>query len=63
MRLILFNGNRLSKLVLPQKIEGSFWLNDELNNNNNIVNVEAQNGKWILKGNDEAKIIFGESYT
>ena len=63
MRVILFNGNRLTRLILPQKIEGSFWLTDELNNNNNIVNIEAKNGKWILKENDEAKIIFGNSYT
>ena len=63
MRVILFNGNRLSRLILPQKIEGSFWLTDELNNNNNIVNIEAKDGKWILKENDEAKIIFGNSYT
>ncbi len=63
MRLILFNGNRLSKLVLPNKIEGSFWLTDELNNNNNIVNIEAVNGKWIMKENDDTKIIYGNSYT
>lgn len=63
MRVILFNGNRLSRLTLPQKVEGSFWLVDELNKNNNIINIEAQNGKWILKGNDEAKVIFNNSYT
>lgn len=63
MRVILFNGNRLTKLVLPKKVEGSFWLTDELNGNANIVNVEAQNGQWILKENDDAKIIYGNSYT
>jgi len=63
MRVILFNGNRLSKMLLPKKIEGSFWLVDEINNNNNIVNIEAKDGKWILKGNDEAKIIFNRAYT
>jgi len=63
MRVILFNGNRLTKLILPQNINGSFWLVDELNDNNNIVNIEAKNGKWIMKENDEARIIFGNSYT
>ena len=63
MRLLLFNGNRLTRLTLPKKIEGSFWLIDELNKNNNIINIEAKNGKWIMKENDEAKIIFGNSYT
>jgi len=63
MRVILFNGNRLTRLILPQKVEGSFWLIDELNNNSNIVNIESKDNKWILKENDEAKIIFGNSYT
>ena len=63
MRVILFNGNRLTRLTLPQKIEGSFWLTDELDNNTNIVNIEAKNGKWVVKENDESKIIFGNSYT
>ena len=62
MRIILFNGNRLTKLALPKKVEGSFWLTDELNGNANIINIEAENGKWVLKSNDEAKIIFGNSY-
>ena len=62
MRVVLFNGNRLSKLMLPRKVEGSFWLTDELNGNSNIINIEAQNGKWILKKNDEVKILFNNSY-
>lgn len=62
MRLILFNGNRLSKLVLPNKVEGSFWFTDELNNDNNIINIESSDNKWIMKKNDDVKIIFGNSY-
>ena len=62
MRLILFNGNRMSRMLLPKKVEGSFWLVDELNNNTNIINIEAQNGNWFLRQNDEAKIIFNSSY-
>ena len=63
MRLILFNRNKLSRLELPEKIEGSFWLTDELNNNANIINIEASDGKWIMKSNDETRIIFSNSYT
>ena len=62
MKLILFNQNKLTKLILPKKIEGSFWLVDELNKNANIINIESENEKWILRGNSEAKIILGNSY-
>ena len=53
--LVLFNKNRLQKLILPQKIEGSFWLVDELNNNANIINIEAIDNNWVMKNNDDTK--------
>ena len=60
--LVLFNKNRLQKLILPQKIEGSFWLVDELNNNANIINIEAIDNNWVMKNNDDTKIIFNNAY-
>ena len=62
MKVVLFNDTRLQKLTLPKKIEGSFWLTDDLNNDNNIINIEAINDKWVLKGNQDAKIILNNSY-
>ena len=52
----------MTKLILPEKIEGSFWLTDELENNNNIINIESQNDTWMLKANSDAKIIYNNSY-
>ena len=46
--LVLFNKNRLQKLILPQKIEGSFWLVDELYNNANLINIEAIDNNWVM---------------
>ena len=62
MKLILFNKNKLSKLILPKNIEGSFCLSDESDSDSNLVNVEAENGKWVLKGNQDVKIINENSY-
>ena len=62
MRLILFNENRMTKLILPAKVDGSFWLIDELNNDTNIINIDAINNKWVIKSNDEARIINNNSY-
>ena len=62
MKLILFNKDKLSMLTLPKNVYGSFWLNDDYNGFENILNVEAENEKWVLKSNSEAKIIYNDSY-
>ena len=62
MRVILFNENRLQKMNLPKKMEGSFWLTDELNNNSNIINIESIDNKWVMKSNEDTKIIYCNSY-
>ena len=56
MRVILFNGLNLSKLILPKNVDGSFCLKDELNDDANIVNIEASNNRWVMKSNSDAKI-------
>lgn len=56
MRVILFNGINLSKLILPKNIDGSFSLKDDLNNDSVIANIEASNNHWIMKSNSNAKI-------
>ena len=55
MKIILCNQNIISKTILPEKIEGSFWLIDELKNQN-IVNIEAEDTNWVVYSNDDAKI-------
>ena len=55
MKILVCNRNIISKTYLPEKIEGSFWIIDELTNSN-IINVDAENGKWVMKSNDDAKI-------
>jgi len=55
MKIVLCNKNKISKTILPEKIEGSFWLVDELENNN-IINVEAENNTWVIRSNDDAKL-------
>ncbi|MBR6516467.1 MAG: type VII secretion protein EssC [Bacilli bacterium] len=59
MRIFLFSGQTLSKLVLPNKIDGSFWLTNDLNDSN-LVSVEGVSGKWVMKSNEDVKIICDE---
>ena len=61
MKLILLNDNKFFELILPSKIDGSFWLTDEITNNN-IINIEAQDEKWVMKQNSDTKIIASNVY-
>ena len=49
MKVLLLGENRLNKLILPEKIEGSFWVVDS--EENNIVNIESNEETRILENN------------
>ena len=53
MRLILESKDSISVTKLPNTIEGNYWV---LNNNNNLINVETNDNKWVLKSNTDIKI-------
>ena len=53
---ILLGNKTLSKLKLPSKIEGSFFLEDPTVGEN-LINIEAENSQWILKSNSEIRIL------
>ena len=58
MRLSLFKDGKIYNTDLPIMVSGSFWIEDKDNNNykRNLINVEASNGKWVLKSNFDTKI-------
>ena len=53
MRLILESKNNISVTELPIDIDGNYWIQ---HNNNNLLNVEASDNKWVLNSNNEIKI-------
>ena len=54
MKLILESENNININKLPNEISGNFWIVD--NNLKNLLNIEAQDNKWILKSNVDIKI-------
>ena len=62
MRISLVKNGRIYNTNLPQKISGSFWIEDKDKNNfkRNLINIEAVDGKWCLKSNFDTKIIYNE---
>ena len=53
MRLILESNSNLNIINLPFIIDGNYWI---INNNKNLLNVEAKLNKWVITSNEEVKL-------
>lgn len=54
MKVIVESEKNINVTMLPEVISGNYWILD--NNSKNLLNVEEQDGKWILKSNTDIKI-------
>ena len=54
MNIYLFDSNRIITFSLPAKRIGDFWLRDS--QNNNMVNISAIEGEWILSPSKNTKL-------
>ncbi|MDD6879375.1 MAG: type VII secretion protein EssC [bacterium] len=63
MRVSLIKNGKIYNTNLPEKISGSFWIEDKDKNGQkrNLINIEAINNRWLLKSNFETKIIDGNT--
>ena len=54
MKVVLMDESKLVELILPSEIYGNYWVvNSE---KENLVNIEAVDGAWVLKSNSDMKI-------
>ena len=60
MNLYLFDEREIVLFNLPEKIIGNFWMTD--NNEKNVVNISANENRWIISGGNNSKIIFNGNY-
>lgn len=61
MIISLIKNGEISNFVLPTKIFGNEWITDYKDGVlRNLINIEAENGKWIVKSNFETKLISNE---
>ena len=45
MELHIIKKDKIRIFFLPSKVFGNYWITDDANNN--IVNIEASQGKWV----------------
>ena len=54
MKVVLMDTAKLVELILPEEVYGNYWVvNSE---KENLVNIEAIDGAWVLKSNSDMKI-------
>ena len=55
MQLVIIKAQKLRTFFLPSKINGNYWILAE--DKSNLINVEASADKWVLRSNDDVKIV------
>ena len=62
MKVLLIKNNRLYSYRLPDTIKNNFWITDidNYDNERNLINVLAKDGRWVLKSNYETQVVSGE---
>ena len=59
MQLTLVRNDVVSKLLLPEKPSGQFWVSyrDDLGHKVDVISVEGADGEWSLRSNRKASVI------
>ncbi len=59
MLVSLIKKERIYSVTLPLSINGTYWVCDRDKNGNErkLVSIEEQNGQWVLKSNNDNKVV------
>ena len=59
MLVSLIKKDRIYSVSLPLAVNGTYWVSDRDKNDNErkLVSIEEQNGEWVLRSNNDNKII------
>lgn len=59
MLVSLIKKERIYSVTLPLNIDGTYWVSDRDKNGNErkLVSIEEKNGQWVLKSNNDNKVI------
>ena len=60
MKVKLIGKTQIVSLTLPQRVYGNYWITSE--RKENLINIEAVNNTWVIKSNDDIKIMENNSY-
>lgn len=64
MQISTIRPLKIQNLLLPNKVEGSYWIDgtDDNGIKRNLISIEANNGKWRIISNDEVYCLENNQY-
>ena len=58
MIVTFINKERINSITMPEKIRGQYWIYDSYESSSKkLIGIEGINGEWILKSNQDVKVI------
>ncbi len=60
MKIMLLDKTQIVTLILPNEIYGNYWITNA--KGENLINVEAIDGRWVMKSNTDVKIYRDEMF-
>ena len=64
MRVSVIRANKITNIMLPNNIEGSYWISDIDKNGikRNLISIEANGNSWRLCSNNDVYCVENEKY-
>ena len=62
MKITLFLGDQLLSFFLPNQVSGSYSFDENENVNYKLINVEAEDNKWVMHSNEFVHIVYDNIY-
>ncbi len=54
MKIMLLDKAQIINLILPNEVYGNYWITNA--HKENLVNIEAIDGRWLIKSNSDVKV-------
>lgn len=64
MRVSIIRNKKIQNILLPQKVEGSYWISGTDSNGikRNLISIGAENGQWRLNSNNDVYYVLNNAY-
>ena len=61
LQILLVKKNKIHKIVLPRVIAGVYWINGESEQEEKLLRIDGDSGKWKIQKNDNIQLIDNEN--
>ncbi len=58
MKVTIYTPEKANEYTLPNQISGSYMFGKDLNSEEKLVNIEAVDNNWVIKGHEDTLLIY-----